>query len=224
MRKSKLKGILFRKVGLGAAATDGQEVAQAATEDGAEGLDDLASIGSLGRWKQNCQRDLFVASRRDLGVDSASLLHWVETVGRRRGTFASECTQVPILAPHQFVGQLWTTDENRFHALMGTQHLRECWSHLLKTKPAWFVAHPAFPDIERTSGVKHIPYRLFGDDGGLGKDRSIEILHWSPVLHHEGGVSLTRKCRIPIFIIDDGLTIKGCTEVPLMKAAVWSFN
>ena len=224
MRKSKLKGIIYRKVGLGEAATHGQEIAQAATEDGAEGLSDLAAIGSNGRWKQTCQRDLFRLARRDQGVDSASMLHWVETVGRRRGTFASECVQVPMLPPHEFAGQLWKTDEDRFHALMGTQHLRDFWSHLLKTRPAWFVAHPAFRGIERTGGVKHIPYRVFGDDGGLGKERSIEILHWSPVLHHEGGVRLTRKCRIPIFIVDDGLSIKGCTEVPLMKAVAWSFN
>ena len=171
LRKSKLKGIIFRKVGLGEAATDGQEVAQAATKDGAEGLDDLASIGSRGRWKQNCQRDLLRASRRALAVDSASLLHWVETVGPRRGTFTSECMKVPIFPPREFAGQLWTTDEDRF------QHLRECWSHLLKTKPACFVAHPAFSDIARTSGVKHILYRLSGDDGGLEEDRSIEILH-----------------------------------------------
>ena len=77
MRKSKFKAIISRKVGLGEVATDGREVAQVATEDGAEGLKDFATLGSSGRWTYICQRDLFRASRRDVGVDSASLLNWV---------------------------------------------------------------------------------------------------------------------------------------------------
>ena len=135
-----------------------------------------------------------------------------------------EQVKLPMLSPHEFTGQLWRTDEDRFHALMGTQHLRECWSHLLKTKPTWFTAHPAFRCIEQTGGAKHIPYRVLATTEAWGKFGASKILYWSLVLHHEGGVRLTRKCRISLFITDDGLCIKGCTEVPLITKTVWSFN
>ena len=81
-------------------------------------------------------------------------------------------------------------------------------------------AHPARKQILETGGKYHIPIRLFGDDGTLGKRRSMTFHHWRPCCSDS---SSTYISKIPLFALNERSTIKSVTDQPLLRATAWSF-
>lgn len=80
-------------------------------------------------------------------------------------------------------------------------------------------AHPAQREILEIGGKHIIPFRLFGDDGSLGKRSRMTLHHWTPCCSES---SSTRASKIPLFALD-GKAIKDVTGRPLLQVAAWSF-
>ena len=85
-------------------------------------------------------------------------------------------------------------------------------SEHLKASEPWFRKHPLRDEIVATGGEKVIPYRLFGDDGGIGDSRKIVVLHWIPIISNERS---TRRSRLPLYVANADTVIPNCSEMPL---------
>ena len=86
------------------------------------------------------------------------------------------------LLPHEVMGFLWNENRAAFHSLLGTSHLEEVWAKLMRNEPEYIKAHPLRQEILDTGGKHIIPFRLFGDDGSLGKTEENDVASLDPLL------------------------------------------
>ena len=108
----------------------------------------------------------------------------------------------------------------RFDEVMGVGHCTDFWREVAAHNPEWFTSHPAHDDIMKEPHL-HIPVRLFGDDGGLGKSRQLNVLHWTSIVTAAHG---TGQCKIPLMVQADATAIYDLTFQPLHSVIAWSFN
>ena len=146
-------------------ATCSQEIAGAAASSGAS--TGIAGIAAFGSHTSNAERDLLRLGSRRFGQQVA-LFH-VETVIRDPCHLAAVCSTLPMLRPHEFAANMFKNHRSRFHELFGTSHLKEFWAHVEAARENWWLEHPARPEIIRSGGEFHIPFSLFGDEGGWVK-------------------------------------------------------
>lgn len=198
-------------------ATAARELADAAVQDGARGLGQLSGLGSAGRWRANVERDMHRHSMKALGMNVK--LYGVRTVKHRKAGLAAEAAVHDILLPHEMMAHLWRADKEQFKRIMGTDALPEWWAKVKASGEHWYAQHPARAEVESEGGARHIPGRLFGDDGHVGL-RKIGLLHWSSCV----ASMMTRKTRFPIAVVSGDTSLGPPTENPILEAVVWSWK
>ena len=197
-------------------ATEGQQVASKAQADGARKCGKMASLGASGRFQQNVERDLFRHARRELKVPWQ--LCYIDTL--HRDSLRTTTARHPILPPHEVLGLVWKKSRDVFDLVFGTADLEGFWEKMFRSEPLHLQEHPARSDILKNPRF-HIPCKIFDDDGSCGKYRSIKVVHWTPICSK---ISLTRLCKIPIFLCHGFQSIPEVTENPLFEWTVWSFD
>ena len=169
-------------------------IAKAASAAGAQ-VPELVRLGASGSHPSNAERDLLRLAARQRG--GRIELFWTECIMRHPERPIAIVEHCPLLLPHELAAQLYSRNRDRFHELFGTGNLREFWSHVVTWRQPWWLEHPARQDILRTGGEFHIPYKIFGDEGMVGKVREMTIVHWVPVC---SDLRETRLTRLPICV------------------------
>ena len=124
-------------------------------------------------------------------------------------------TSQAILAPHELMHWIYHYDRGRFDRVFGTEHLEKFWSKMKDAGEEWYLMHPSRGRIEREQGRFSIPIKVFGDDGGLGKEgRSILEYHFSSATCVE---TQTRLNRLPMCLINARDRIKEITELSILE-------
>ena len=198
-------------------ASGAQQEAAAAALSGAH--THVQHIGVSGRHPSNSERDIFVCGQRLSGITIK--LHYRECIVKNLESLAAEILPRPMLLPHEFASTLFHADRTKFDHIMGVENCRTFWSNVIAANELWFRKHPMGEEVIRTGGAHIIPYRVFGDDGGVGKLRNTKILHWFPAVSKERS---TRLSRIPLYCEIDAVSVEDCSDFPLQRACVWSFE
>ena len=196
-----LDQLLRKHAGRGASARETVAIARVAAASGA--------TSSLPHNVDNAARDILREGRRSLNVDWKL---WSEkTHVRRPRNICSEEVDRHVLLPHEFMSVLYRWDKARFDEVMGVGHCTDFWHEVSAHNPEWFTSHPAHDDIMKEPHL-HIPVRVFGDDGGLGKSRQLNVLHWTSIVTAARG---TGQCKIPVMVQADATAIYDLTFQPL---------
>ena len=201
---------LRNRVGRGNSAREAAAIARAAALSGAS--------TSVPLDVENASRDFIREGKKTLQCQWGL---WSEKthVCRARNT-CSEEVQRHVLLPHEFMSKLYQWDRGRFDYLMGIGRCADFWHNVAAHSPEWFRLHPAHDAIMKDPDL-HIPVRLFADDGGLGKTRSLNVVHWTSIVTRAQG---TGECKIPLMIQADATAIDNLTFQPLHSVIAWSFN
>lgn len=176
------------------------------------------SCGNSGRWQQNLERDMHRLSRKQLGLECR--LFSVDVPIKQKTCDAPESGQHDLLLPHEVLGSLWRANESMFCDILGTARAEEYWTMTKAAGQHWYLQHPSRAEIESSGGRYHIPGRLFGDEGAVGKTRKILQVHWTSVL----STQMTRKTRFPILVLPADKSLGISSETPLYEAIVWSWE
>ena len=211
LSEGNLQHKLYVRVGKGGSCCDAQELAAAAEADGA--TVSVARIGGDGKHPQNAFRDINRQARRELAIPWS--LYNVKTILVGQDGFASKEGTLPILLPHELVALMYEADSSRFHELVGTAGASAWWRRVPLPD-----GHPMRAAVTQHP-TQFIPCKWFADDGSLGKHRSLLAHHWSSLL--TDGLS-TADSRFPLFILANHQIIEDVTDVPLIKACIWSFK
>ena len=205
-----LDALLRNSVGRGNSAREAVAIARAAALSGAK--------TSLPLDVENASRDFIREGKRSLQVNWGL---WAEkTHVHRPHSTCSEEVDRHILLPHEFMSKLYDWDRGRFDELMGVGECADFWHNVSAHNPEWFTSHPAHDAIMKEPHL-HIPVRVFADDGGLGKTRSLNVVHWASMVTR---AHATGDCKIPMMVQADATEIKGLTYLPLHSVIAWSFN
>ena len=140
---------------------------------------------------------------------------------RKNLGLGSEGRAKPVLLPHEVLGLLYKYKRSRFHKIMGTAEAAfDYWWEIIRINPVWFQEHPHRLEI-LAAPAKWLPAKVFGDDGRVGKTRSLMCVHfYSPI----GTERRTERCKMPSIIRNAVDAIKGVTDRPLWAAKCWSWR
>ena len=127
----------------------------------------MAGLGGARQHTGNMERDFLVHARQSIGIPFE--VFWVQTILRREDMVA-EMGHRSLILPTDICSWLYNYQRDRFHFIMGTSSLASYWAHIQRADPEWFRHHPARDRIVKTGGIYDIPYGLFGDEAGLGKN------------------------------------------------------
>ena len=205
-----LDKLLRKRSGQGASARDIVTIARAAVASGAQ--------STLPHDIENASRNILQEGRRNLGVRWEL---WSEkTVVNKGRDVSTEGVDRHVLLPHEFMSTLFHWNRARFDEIMGIGACADFWRHVSAHNPEWFTKHPAHDDIMKEPDL-HIPVRLFADDGGLGKTRKLNVVHWTSIVTR---ARATGECKIPLMVQADATAIKDITDVPLHSVIAWGFK
>ena len=192
--------------------------AAAAAAAGAE-VPTLQRIGASGSHPSNAERDLLRLSAKTGGLSIP--LHSVECVVLHPERLAPVMGSRPMLLPHELCAHMWNHRREEFHELFGTAGLRSFWENAMRGRHEVFLEHPIRAEIESTGGQYVIPYRLFGDEGAVGQNRSLLVFHWVPLTTT---LTETRRTRLPVFTLLNQTSVHDVTSSELYERAAWSFT
>ena len=129
-----------------------------------------------------------------------------------------------VLCAHDLFARLWESDKDRFDDIFGCKESNlEFWRRTIQLQDPWWAAHPHRGKVEAMSPealAQTSPFRIFGDDTGLRKTRSVGILQW----YTTGCKFGAKRSRLPFYIMPSHQLSPDVTEPTLQKVAVWSFE
>ena len=189
-----------------------QEIASAASTQGAVGLGKLPGVGSSGTQLGNIYRDLCTTFGIPTGSDAIKYVH----LPTAQGT-----STIPVLLPHIFFRNLYQQkpEEFRKRLLGGHEDLQEFWNSTSGQKLAG--AHPDLRGRRKRLLYKTIPLGMHGDGGEFSHQDSIYVISWNSLL----GLGDTSNRRFIFALLKKSqLRSDGETWNALWRIFSWSMN
>ena len=204
--------VMLPRIPQASASSEALDVVRAAADAGAQGLDDIPAH-SIHR--QHSWRSFKRMAARSLKHRCTA--YNVKTVVG--ADFACVEGERQVLLPHELAASMYAFNPAAFEHVMGTRFNKAFWDKFIPATPT-FSSHPCFQEILRCP-QRFIPIKLFEDDGGIGKHRSMRVAHWSAVLATSG--SSLDTC-FPMYIQHAASSLGTVTTHPLIGTLCWSFE
>ena len=197
-----------------------QEVSEAVCQD-ADGrappsTQQLKQIGTSGKHRGNCERDLHRYCRArhlSLGIEP----YEVQTVMYDEyGQVVEGC--LPVLLPHELMWALWQEDEAEFFSrVSGKCDMETFWAKSIR---AGHVDDHVHRDKVTADPSACIPLRVHGDEAPISRAEGVMVLQFTSVLSRLAStLSKFLMLALPMSLIVPKRTLE-----PLYTALVWSFT
>ena len=160
----------------------------------------LASLGTFGKYPQNCERDYHRMQKRvrlhaNINLDiTYEKIEMKTCVGNK-----VEQQEIGFLLPHEVLAFLHEHQPAWEHAILGGDDQRKCsdfWQFYADNNAEWYLAHPV-STLSPEDRAKTIPIGLHGDDVHVYKTSARHkavTMCWNSVFAHHLGSMLSRFC------------------------------
>jgi hypothetical protein len=163
----------------------------------------LASLGAVGKYGNNVERDFHRWARNAHGLDFRERIIKLQVMGPDAMT--QKEISFPVLPPSTIVKNMWEFSPDMFRKNMfGNQSLAMFWSAAYDH--GFIHKHPHAP---RSRWASAIPFTIHGDGARAFKNQKLLILSWAPVLIR--GCSWDTRmlyCVVPYDLLISGITLQ----------------
>ena len=185
----------------------------------------LASLGNVGKWPQNCERDFHrmqAQVRHHDNIDLDITYAKVNLTDPRSGAVQQD---IGFLLPHEVLAFLHEHPPAWAHAILGGDdqtNFSDFWQFYADNNAEWYLAHPV-STLSQEDKAKTIPIGIHGDDVHVYKTAArykVLTMCWNSVFAHNLGSMLSRFC---MFMLPYDMLLPGSLNQAL-EIISWSLQ